>query len=230
MVHLGTSAVATVLLRANVGEIVRSPGGAALLLRVLERNSEIAAAHGQSWRDLYQRNIGVIGSNPNRIFPGMVLALSGTTQAAPAATAPAAAAPAAAPTQAVAAPAATSSAVARISNSAGPVQPQAQAAADAVVSDVPGAAGLTIGGTRGSATDPKGHPSGLALDYMVHADRALGDAIVAYQIANWDRLGVSYVIWQQRILTSPTGAWKAMADRGSPTANHLDHVHVNYTA
>jgi hypothetical protein len=41
-------------------------------------------------------------------------------------------------------------------------------------------------------------------------------------------LGVEYVIWEQRILTSPTGAWKAMADRGSATANHMDHPHVNY--
>ena len=188
--------------------------------------AKIAAAHGQAWRDLYQRNVAVIGSDPNRIFPGMVLALSGTAQGTPAAAAPAPAA-----THAVAAPAATvAAAVARIANSAGPVKPQAQAAANAVVSDVPGAAGLTIGGTRASAVDPKGHPSGLALDYMVNSDRALGDAIVAYQIANWDRLGVSYVIWQQQILTSPTGAWKAMADRGSPTANHRDHVHVNYTA
>jgi hypothetical protein len=39
---------------------------------------------------------------------------------------------------------------------------------------------------------------------------------------------VEYVIWQQRIITSPTGAWKPMADRGSVTANHMDHVHVNY--
>jgi hypothetical protein len=188
--------------------------------------AKIAAANSQGWRDLYQRNVAVIGSDPNRIVPGMVLTLTGGQQ-----TAPVAAAPAVATTHALAAPAATTStAVARISNSSGPVRPQAQAAADAVVSDVPGAAGLTIGGTRASATDPHGHPSGLALDFMVGSNRALGDAIVQYQIANWDRLGVSYVIWQQRILTSPTGSWKAMEDRGSATANHMDHVHVNYEA
>jgi tartrate dehydratase beta subunit/fumarate hydratase class I family protein len=125
-----------------------------------------------------------------------------------------------------AAPAAAGAA--QISNSAGPVAPQVQAAADRVVSEVLGASLITIGGTRASATDPNGHPSGLALDYMVGSDAALGDAIVAFHIAHWDELGVEYVIWQQRILTSPTGEWKAMADRGSATANHMDHPHVNY--
>ena len=119
-------------------------------------------------------------------------------------------------------------AVARITNSTGSVEPQAQAAADAVVSAVPGAAAITIGGTRASAADPGGHPSGLALDYMVGTDDALGDAIAQYQIDNWDSLGVEYVIWQQRMLSSPNGSWKPMADRGGTTANHYDHVHVNY--
>ena len=63
---------------------------------------------------------------------------------------------------------------------------------------------------------------------MVLTDRALGDAITAHHIAHWDELGVAYIIWQQRILSSPGGAWKPMADRGSVTANHVDHVHVNY--
>jgi hypothetical protein len=85
---------------------------------------------------------------------------------------------------------------------------------------------MTIGGTRASAADPHGHPSGLALDYMSNV--ALGDAIVAYHVAHWSELGVEYIIWQQRMLSSPGGAWKAMEDRGSPTANHMDHVHVNY--
>jgi LysM repeat protein len=183
----------------------------------------IAATHGQSWQDLYQRNAAVIGSDPDRIVPGMVLALSGSQPAALVSTA------SAVTTHAVAAPRATTAAAAvKIINSAGPVKPRAQAAANAVVAGVPGAAGITIGGTRASAKDPHGHPSGLALDYMVGSNRALGDAIAQYQIANWDRLGVGYVIWQQRILTSPTGTWKAMADRGSATANHRDHVHVNY--
>jgi hypothetical protein len=137
-----------------------------------------------------------------------------------------AAAPAAAATVTTAT--AATGATARISNSSGSVKPQAQAAANMVVSNVPGASSITIGGTRPSATDPDGHPSGLALDYMVNSDSALGDAIVAYHIAHWDELGVEYVIWEQRMLSSPSGAWKKMEDRGSPTANHMDHPHVNY--
>jgi LysM repeat protein len=212
----------------------------------------IAAAHDQSWRDLYQRNVGVIGADPNLIFPGQVLYTAGSAAAAPAAPAPAAAPAAPAPAAgsagdaapapvvaplaaaaapapvAAAAPAAAPAATARISNSSGDVASQVQAAADRVVSEVSGAGSITIGGTRASATDPNGHPSGLALDYMVMSDAALGDAIAEYHIAHWDELGVEYVIWQQRILTSPDGVWKAMADRGSATANHMDHVHVNY--
>jgi LysM repeat protein len=197
----------------------------------------IAAAHGQSWRDLYQRNVGVIGADPNLIFPGQVLHTAGSAAAAPAAPAPAAGsagdaapAPVVAPLAAAAAPVpvAAPAATARISNSSGNVASQVQAAANQVVGEVSGAGSITIGGTRASATDPNGHPSGLALDYMVMSDAALGDAIAEYHIAHWDELGVEYVIWQQRILTSPDGVWKAMADRGSATANHMDHVHVNY--
>src|SRR4051795_8092219 len=184
--------------------------------------AKIAAAHHQTWRDLYQRNVGVIGSNPNRLVPGEVLVTSGT--AAPAAPAAPAASVAPAPAPA-AAPATT---VAHITNSAGPVKPQTQAAANAVVSNVPGAANITLGGTRASAVDPNGHPSGLALDYMVEGDTALGHAIVQYTIDHWSELGVEYVIYQQKILTSPGGTWTQMEDRGSPTANHMDHVHVNY--
>ncbi|HEY4254203.1 MAG TPA: ketopantoate reductase family protein [Roseomonas sp.] len=50
LVHLGTSAVATVLMRANVGEIARAPGGIALMLALLERNMAIAAHHGHPVR------------------------------------------------------------------------------------------------------------------------------------------------------------------------------------
>ena len=57
---------------------------------------------------------------------------------------------------------------------------------------MPGADGITIGGTRASAADPGGHPSGLALDYMVMSDAALGDAIAQYHIAHWDELGVEH--------------------------------------
>jgi hypothetical protein len=118
--------------------------------------------------------------------------------------------------------------IAHISNTAGSVKPVVQAAANQVVGNVPGAAGITLGGTRPSATDPGGHPSGLALDYMVLSNTALGNAIVQYHVAHWQELGVEYLIYRQRMLSSPGGSWTPMEDRGSPTANHMDHVHVNY--
>jgi cell wall-associated NlpC family hydrolase len=75
----------------------------------------IAVAHGESWRDLYQRNIGVIGADPNLIFPGDVLALTGTPSGSAGQigdSAPVAAAPvqtaAAAPAPAAPVPAASS--------------------------------------------------------------------------------------------------------------------------
>ena len=126
------------------------------------------------------------------------------------------------------APSTAVNAVAKITNTAGPLKAAAQAAADMVVSNVPGAGSIRLGGTRASAADPGGHPSGLAVDYMVMSDAALGDAIAQYHIAHWDELGVEYIIWQQRILQSPGGSWSGMENRGSATANHMDHVHVNY--
>jgi hypothetical protein len=151
-------------------------------------------------------------------------AAAAAAEKAAAAAAPSAKSPAAGLSQAARSVAAT--ARARISNTAGAVNPRAQAAADAVVSNVPGAGSITIGGTRASASDPGGHPSGLALDWM--AIGTVGDGIVAYHIANWNSLGVEYIIYKQRMLSSPGGAWQSMADRGSVTANHMDHAHVNY--
>jgi hypothetical protein len=117
--------------------------------------------------------------------------------------------------------------VAKITNTLGPVQPKTQTAANAIVTNVPGADAITIGGTRPDTLEPNGHPAGLALDFMVQSNTALGKAIVQYCIVHWNQLGLSYLIYQQHILMSPNGSWQAMEDRGSPTANHMDHVHVN---
>ena len=69
---------------------------------------------------------------------------------------------------------------------------------------------------------------GRAADFMVHSDRAKGDAIAQYVIDNAARFRVEYVIWRQRIHMVSSGSWRAMADRGSPTANHMDHPHVAF--
>jgi hypothetical protein len=77
-------------------------------------------------------------------------------------------------------------------------------------------------GSRGNASD---HPSGLAADFMT-SDQATGDSIAACALENMDALGVSYVIWDQQINTG--SGWKPMEDRGGPTANHEDHVHISF--
>lgn len=82
-------------------------------------------------------------------------------------------------------------------------------------------------GYRASATDMNGHPAGKAVDFMVKDAR--GTALARYALANKKRLRVSYVIWRQRINSGDGRGWRAMEDRGDDTANHMDHVHVNFT-
>jgi hypothetical protein len=79
----------------------------------------------------------------------------------------------------------------------------------------------TIGGRRGTADE---HGTGQAIDFMI-SGAAQGDAIAAYVQAHVGEFNVKYLIWQQRYW-APGQGWKFMADRGSPTANHYDHVHV----
>ena len=50
LAFLGALAAATVLMRANLGEIHRAPGGGAWLERLLARSAAIAAAHGHPVR------------------------------------------------------------------------------------------------------------------------------------------------------------------------------------
>lgn len=69
------------------------------------------------------------------------------------------------------------------------------------------------------------HATGQALDIMISSET--GTAIANYLMANRAELGIEYLIWRQQIwrpATSPS--WRPMSDRGSPTANHMDHVHV----
>lgn len=46
---------------------------------------------------------------------------------------------------------------------------------------------------------------------------------------NAAQLGVDYIIWYQRVWSVERAdeGWRPMADRGSPTENHYDHVHLN---
>lgn len=79
-----------------------------------------------------------------------------------------------------------------------------------------------IGGFR--AGDPGDHGSGHAVDIMTST--ADGDAVAAHLQGMAGTLNIKYIIWKQRIWY-PGGGWKPMADRGSVTENHFDHVHVS---
>jgi hypothetical protein len=77
------------------------------------------------------------------------------------------------------------------------------------------------------------HHSGLAADFMLYnkkvsggIDVAAGNWIAAYLIENEVRLGVRWLLWRQRIWNPAKGGWRDMLDRGNPTNNHMDHVHV----
>lgn len=63
-------------------------------------------------------------------------------------------------------------------------------------------------------------------------DRRVGDETVRFLWDNAALFGVKHLIWRQRIISTQTqaGVWRAMATRanGDPTANHYDHVHVNF--
>ncbi len=97
----------------------------------------------------------------------------------------------------------------------------------------------TIGGYRpGGGPDPNGHPAGKAVDIMMPWPWAeprssqLGDQIAKWVMQNQTQLGVKYIIWKQRYWqpgmgTAEAPQWKPMEDRGSPTENHMDHVHVS---
>ena len=75
--------------------------------------------------------------------------------------------------------------------------------------------------------DPDEHGTGQALDIMT-SDQAVGDEIAAWVVDHRTELGVSEVLWSQQIWTVErmSEGWRTFPDRGSPTANHEDHVHV----
>lgn len=81
-------------------------------------------------------------------------------------------------------------------------------------------------GYDGNASNTE-HHSGRALDFMVR-NHAAGQWVRDYIWKNRARLGLQHVIWEQHItstVTSP-GVVRKMADRGSVTENHMDHVHA----
>lgn len=89
----------------------------------------------------------------------------------------------------------------------------------------------TIYGWRSSSAYSADHPNGRAIDNMIpdyKNNKALGDRLAQYFIDNGARLHVTYIIWRQRTYRITRGYWVKMADRGSDTQNHMNHVHVSF--
>lgn len=75
------------------------------------------------------------------------------------------------------------------------------------------------------------HSAGTALDFMTYQDTVAGNWIADYLWTHRARLGLRWEIWRQRVRSTSPGkpdTWQQMADRGSTTANHYDHVHANF--
>jgi len=72
LVHLGTSAIGTVLMRANTGEIARA-GGVAFMHRMLERNAAIAAAEGHPVRDSFLTEFRAVFADPKAAYATSML-------------------------------------------------------------------------------------------------------------------------------------------------------------
>ena len=90
----------------------------------------------------------------------------------------------------------------------------------------------TVHGVRpGSDSD---HSTGRAVDLMIPNYRSLSGRKLGRDVAAWGRvnarsLGITYVIWNQRIWSVARSGegWRAMANRGSDSANHKNHVHIS---
>ncbi|MFI5691750.1 SH3 domain-containing protein [Kribbella sp. NPDC051586] len=85
----------------------------------------------------------------------------------------------------------------------------------------------TYGGLR-SGDSGSEHSTGRAVDIMINSSSE-GQEIADWLKANYKKLGVSQLIWEQHIWTVQRSSegWRAMEDRGGATANHMDHVHVS---
>jgi hypothetical protein len=80
------------------------------------------------------------------------------------------------------------------------------------------------------------HPKGRACDFMMTSggeasgdQKAGGDAMAAWAVANADRLGIMYVIWFRMIWT-PEQGWHAYNNPyggDDPSGWHTNHVHIS---
>jgi len=81
------------------------------------------------------------------------------------------------------------------------------------------------------------HPKGRACDWSANAstfvdarasgdDKAYGDRLASWFLANSSRLAILYVIWYKRIWLPATG-WRSYTGDGTPAGDHYNHVHMS---
>ena len=81
------------------------------------------------------------------------------------------------------------------------------------------------------------HPKGRACDFSsavsgfidaraTGGDKAYGDKVTGWLLANASRLGVYYVIWYKQIWMSGIG-WRTYSGDGTPAGDHYNHVHLS---
>ncbi|MFT4218684.1 MAG: SH3 domain-containing protein [Micropruina sp.] len=81
-----------------------------------------------------------------------------------------------------------------------------------------------VGGWRAHSLSV--HQFGRAIDFMTYSNTSQGYAIRDFLVAHAKEFGVDHIIYRQQIWTPYRPTWRHMPDRGSATANHMDHVHV----
>jgi len=102
------------------------------------------------------------------------------------------------------------------------VQPHVQSFAD----DAESVSGVTSYGTY------YGHQPthDLAVDCFVNVEYPEpGHRLCEFAIENIEKYRIDYLIFRQQIYNPKIAPyWRSMADRGSVTANHYDHVHLSF--
>ncbi|TQK71823.1 MULTISPECIES: hypothetical protein [unclassified Nocardioides] len=104
------------------------------------------------------------------------------------------------------------------------VSPSIEKIHEAVCANFPD---ISVYGTFRGASISGDHETGRAVDIMISGSE--GWKVAEFVRANYAALGVSYIIYSQKIWSVERAGegWRGMPNRGSATANHYDHVHVS---
>jgi hypothetical protein len=78
----------------------------------------------------------------------------------------------------------------------------------------------------GRACDFSAFPSGFPSYAAGGEDKAYGDALASWAVANANALGVLYVIWYRQVWF-PGSGWRGYSGYGDAATEHTNHVHVS---